>query len=177
MELQNQDTWRFINTFAPWLSAIGTIAAVFLSLYLARQDRKIFLKVSAGHRIIVGHGVEKPYPEYLSICVVNIGHRDAQIINIGWKAGIIRKRYAIQTTINDGMSSDMPVRLRDGDEARYYIPLDKKPDWLEKFRKDMLHPFPRLQVLFLKVQAFTSGGEIFESKIENSLKKKILAES
>ena len=29
LELTRAD-WRFINTFAPWLSAVGTIAAVLL---------------------------------------------------------------------------------------------------------------------------------------------------
>jgi hypothetical protein len=35
----DQDRWNFINSFAPWLSAVGTLAAVFMSLYLAFADR------------------------------------------------------------------------------------------------------------------------------------------
>ena len=89
--------------------------------------------VSAGHRIIVGPGSQEPYPEYLSICIVNIGHRDAQIINIGWKVGIVKKRYAVQSTINDGMSSTIPVRLKDGEEAKFLIPLNKETNWLRDF--------------------------------------------
>lgn len=33
------ETWSFINGFAPWLSAIGTLVAVWTSLYLALADR------------------------------------------------------------------------------------------------------------------------------------------
>jgi len=36
-ELVETETWKFINTFAPWFSAIGTILAVVTSLYSAGQ--------------------------------------------------------------------------------------------------------------------------------------------
>jgi hypothetical protein len=35
----DRETWTFVNSFAPWLSAIGTLAAVITSLYLATADR------------------------------------------------------------------------------------------------------------------------------------------
>jgi hypothetical protein len=174
MDFLSQDVWRFINTFAPWFSAVGTLSAVVLSLYLARRDKNVRLKVSAGHRIIVGPGSQEPYPEYLSIYIVNIGHRDAQIINIGWKVGIFKKRYAVQSAINDGMSSTIPVRLKDGEEAKFLIPLNKETNWLREFGKKMLYPFPWLQAHFIKIQAYTSLGDTFEEKIEKSLRQKIL---
>ena len=34
-------TWQFINSFSSWLSAIGTVAAVIVALYLARRDKRI----------------------------------------------------------------------------------------------------------------------------------------
>jgi hypothetical protein len=46
----DRETWRFINTFAPWLSAVGTLVAVAVSLYLARKSNRIELEVSAGLR-------------------------------------------------------------------------------------------------------------------------------
>ncbi len=169
-----EETWKFINTFAPWFSAIGTISAVILSLYLARRDKNVRLAVSAGHRIIIGPGSSEPYPEYLSIYVVNIGHRDAQLISIGWKIGFFKKRYAVQTTESGGLSSPLPIRLKDGEEAKYLIPLSTKDDWLKEFVDKMLTPFPRLQSRFIRIQAFTSIGKTFESKIEGSLRKKII---
>ncbi len=174
MDLLSQDTWRFINTFAPWLSAIGTILAVLVSLHLARRDRRIRLEVSAGHRIIVTPGVPGPYPEYLSINIVNVGHRDAQITNVGWKVGILKKKYAVQTTIADGISSPIPVRLKDGEEAKYLIPLDERTNWLENFGKDMLRPFPRILGHFVKIQVFTFIGKTFESRIEKNLRVRLV---
>jgi hypothetical protein len=95
--LFDRTTWTFINSFADWLSALGTVSAVILALYLARRDKNVRLEVSAGHRIVVTPGTEGPYPEYLMIRIVNIGHREAQITNIGWKVGLFRRlsRYAV----------------------------------------------------------------------------------
>lgn len=174
MDLLSEETWKFINTFAPWLSALGTLLAVLVSLNLARRDRKIRLEISAGHRIVVTPGVPAPYPEYLSINIVNVGHREAQITNIGWKVGILKKQYAVQTTISDGISSPIPVRLKDGDEAKYLIPLNEQTKWLENFGKDMLSPFPRIRAHFVKVQVFTSIGRTFESHIEKNLRVRLV---
>ncbi len=174
MDWWSQETWRFINTFAPWISALGTISAVMLSLYLARRDKIVRLEVSAGHRLIVTPGAPGPWPEYLSINIVNVGHRDAQITNIGWKVGILRKQHAVQTTINDGMSSPLPVRLRDGEEAKYLIPLNDTTRWLEDFGTKMMTPFPWLQSFFVRVQVFTSISKIFEAPIEKGLRQKLV---
>src|SRR5688572_19989531 len=49
MDAETRKTWEFINTFANWPSAIGTLAAVGVALYLAFRERRISLKLSAGH--------------------------------------------------------------------------------------------------------------------------------
>jgi len=55
--------------------------------------------------MLVTPGVQGPHPEYISIMVVNIGHREAQITGIGWKVGIFKKQHAIQTISNDRLSN------------------------------------------------------------------------
>jgi hypothetical protein len=114
MDFLSQDMWRFINTFAPWFSAVGTLSGIFI------------------------------------------------------------KRYAVQSIINDEMSSTIPVRLKDGEEAKFLISLNKETNWLREFGKKMLYPFPWLQARFIKIQAYTSLGGTFEAKIEKSLRQKIL---
>ena len=98
---------------------------VIVSIYLARRDKNIRLDVSAGHRLLVTPGVKGPHPEYVCIMVVNIGHRCAELTGIGWKVGMFKKRHAVQTTSIDGLSSQLPIRLKDGEEAKYFIKLDK----------------------------------------------------
>ena len=133
--------WRFINSFANWFSALGTIGAVIVALYLARQDKRIRLRVSAGYRNIISPGTECDPRKYLAIRITNIGHRDVQIVGIGWRIGLFRKFYADQLIISDGLSSTLPIKLRDGDEASYFFPLFGNNEWLkEEFIKKMLKP-------------------------------------
>jgi hypothetical protein len=171
----DKETWKFINTFAPWLSAIGTTAAVWVSLYLARQQR-MRLDVSAGHRLIFTPGQKAPHPEYLVIRIVNIGHREAQITNIGWKVGFFKKQrqYAIQVIEADGLSSSLPVWRKYGEQANYYIPLGGESKWLEDFIKDFYAHHPKSRVKHTKIQVSTSLGKTFESTIEKGLQKIIL---
>lgn len=170
------ETWKFINTFAPWLSAIGTLTAVIVSLYLSRSEKPIKLKVRAGHRIMIEQGQKGTRPEYLYISAINTGHRIATITNVGWKMGLWKKQYAIQVVQKDLYSSNLPVKIDDGEEARWFISLDTKDNWLERFARDFLSPHPRWNLYWLRVQIHTSVGKTFESPIEKSLKEKLLNE-
>jgi hypothetical protein len=163
--------WKFINSFAPWLSAIGSLSAVFLALYLSRQDKRVRLDVSVGHRLMITPGQAGPHPEYLAIKIVNIGHREAQISNLTWKTGIFKKSYAVQTTTRDLISSPMPHRIKDGEEASYFIELDSNNDWINIFIKDFLPNFPSLRLWFIRFRVHTSIGKSFSTKLESSFKK------
>ena len=175
MDIWDKETWKFINTFPPWLSAMGTLAVVVVSLYLARRDKKIRLEVSAGHRLMVIPGQKIKPTDWLVLKIVNIGHREAQIINIGWKIGFFKKQHSIQMNFdNAGLSSPIPVRLKDGEVARFYIPLDLESNWINSFIKDYLQPHPKTRSRYIKILAFTSVGDVFKSRIEKGLRKKIL---
>ena len=172
----DKETWQFIITFAPWLSAIGTIVAVFISVYLARRQERMRLEVSAGHRLMITPGQKGPHPEYILIHIVNIGQREVQINNIGWTVGLFKKQrqYAVQVIEPDRLSSPLPVWLRYGEQANYYIPLGKKREWLEGFINDFYKLRPKSRVKHTKIQASTSIGKTFESTIEKVLQKIIL---
>jgi len=170
----NKEFWVFFNTFAPWLSAIGTISAVIVSLYLARRDKTVRLQVSAGHRILVIPGMGGPREEYMVIQVVNIGHREAQITGIGWEVGLFYKEYAMQPVLNDEFSSPLPVRLKDGEEANYYYQLYGDSNWLTNFSHDFLLHSPKKRSKYIKLVVFTSIGKNFKQIIEEGLRKKLV---
>ena len=170
----DRETWVFINTFAPWLAALGTITVVIVTLYFARRDKRIRLEVSAGVRLTVTPGVNEKYPEYLQIRIVNMGHREAQVTSIGWKIGLFKKKLAVQITIKDGLSSDIPVRLKDGEEASYYIPIDDDTEWIQGFANDFLNRNIKFRSRFISVCAYTSVGSSFESRIEKGLRDKLI---
>ena len=173
-KLNDKATWECVNSFANWFSAFGTIAAVWTALHLARRDRQIRLQVYAGHRHIVAPGTDRHLSEHLDVGITNIGYREAQIVNIGWKVGFLRKKYGIQSVIADGISGKIPVRLRDGEETRYLFPMSGDPQWFQDFVRMFLQPHPRIRVHFVWIQAYTSVGTLFESRIEKGLRKKLL---
>jgi hypothetical protein len=79
----DQETWRFINTFAPWLSAAGTVTAVAVSLYLARQDRRVRLSVNASIWILQTLGQED-HEEFITVNVIR-SFREITVTGFGWE--------------------------------------------------------------------------------------------
>lgn len=172
-----QETFQILNTVGTWLAGIGTLSAVIVSLYLARRDSKVKLKVCAGHRVLVTPG-QKATPDYCSIRVTNVGFRPATITGIGWKVGLLKKKYGIQTVHGHPASSNLPVKLDYGDEASYLIGFfgnGTYPNWIDEFPKDFLSNHPRLSAWTIKVQAFTSVGKVFDAKIEKGLRQRLLS--
>ncbi len=175
MDLNTVETWRFINSFAPWLAGIGTLAAVLISLYLAFGRTRVRLRVSAAHRITVWPN--SPNDEIVEIKVVNHGFCDAQITEIVWKVGTFRKRHLLQV-FNfsprylhlDNCSDSLPKRLSHGDQARYIIPFDP---WIGFFQPH-LQPHPWLWTRLLSIQVGTSVGQTRKGSVEKGLKAKIL---
>jgi hypothetical protein len=82
------ETWRFLNTFAPWFSALGTFAAVAITLWLTISRSRPRVKVLAGHRVLTGGG--SLGPDMLLIRIVNTGDRMARITSAGWRKGALR---------------------------------------------------------------------------------------
>ena len=118
-------------------------------------------------------GTKGPYPEYLVISIVNTGNGDVQITNIGWKVGFFKKQmqHAIQVIEPDGMSSTLPIWLRHGEQANYFIPLGVKREWLETFIKDFYKNHQTSRVKYTKIWISTSLGKTLESTIEKGLQK------
>src|SRR3989442_3915635 len=59
--------WTFVNSFASWLSAAATVAAVVTALYLARRGDRIRLRVRCGIRIVIAQGDARGQrPEYVN---------------------------------------------------------------------------------------------------------------
>lgn len=163
--------WDLINSFANWFAAAGSFAAAWVALYLANRAAHPSARVSVGHRIIVGPGYKKPYPEYAVFRIVNTGDRPIRVSQIGWKTGIFRKRFAIQM-FDATQSSPLPVDLTHGQEASWMVPFAAREEpWPEYFAKGLLSPRHRSAVWSLRAQFFTSVGHVFEAKPEESLLK------
>ncbi len=153
--------WTFINTFAGWLSAVGTLLAVIVSLYLSRRDSRIRLHVNVGIRkLFIGTGehVVKKAPDFIVIAVTNVGRRTANVTGLYWKNWLMPRRYFYQMPGEAPLSAQIPAQLGDGDEADFTLPLEKFEATNDpgEFGRWCL-PRPRiLTARFLRMQVRTS---------------------
>lgn len=168
-----QSQWQFINTFADWFSAFATIAAVWLSLWLARKATQPKAKLRCAVVFTIGNGF--PQRDYLSFSVVNTGDRPIRITNIGWKLGLsgltgqAKKRFAVQLLGAEAyMNSPLPVDLAHGETASWYLSIEDIHDgetWVQKFvRKMIAGRWAWLNLMTLRAQAYTSTGHVFSAK-------------
>lgn len=169
MSWPDQDTWRFINSFAPWFSAVGSFLGVATALYLSMAGRRLALHVYA--TVVTMHVARIPDTEdFIGINVVNLGHTEANVTNVAWQLGFPFFRETFLQTGIDSRSSPIPHRLRHGDIANYYIPLNNTYNhWVTKIRTK-LGRFPRLTVFTMKVIVTTSTGKTFKKRIERPLR-------
>lgn len=169
----DSDTWRFINTFAPWFSALGTVSAVIVSLYLARRNRRLDLKVDVSLQTLTEE--RGPSRDYVTISVVNLGGREATITGIGWKIGVFKKRRFAQIPGSSPYSTKTPARLKDGETAMFLMPVQRERDteaWhlpVEDFGN-----FPVLKVYSLKGEVFTSVGKTFSVRADRCIRSLLL---
>ena len=165
--VSNND-WAFINSFAAWFAAIGTIGAVIVSLYLANRRQKARAKVHVGSRIMVEQDAKGPYPEYLMFKIANSGDMPITINQIGWKVGLFKKRAAIQL-VDETLSSKLPIELKHGQEAQWFTPINRvdRP-WIHKFCEDMMMPNYRTSCFTLRAELYSSIGQTFRVKPESN---------
>ena len=160
--------WEMINSFANWFAAAGSLAAAGVALYLASRAAKPSALVTIGHRILLGPGSTKPYPELVLFNIVNTGDRPIRVIQIGWRTGLFRKRYAVQM-YDESQSSPLPIELSHGQEATWMIPLSARDEpWTEYFARDFLLPHYRTALRTLRGRFITSVGHVFEKKPEQN---------
>jgi hypothetical protein len=168
--------WTFINTFAGWLSAVGTLLAVVVSLYFSQRDSRIRLRVNAGIRkLLIGAKVHvvKDAPDFLVIAVTNVGRRTASVTGLCWKNLLIPRSYVYQNPGEAPLSAQIPAKLGDGDEADFTVRIETFEHMNDptEFGRYCL-PRPRiLTARFLRMQVRTSTGKTFSVLVEKELRR------
>lgn len=176
--MMDREAWRFINTFAPWLSAVGTLLAVIVSLRLAARSAKVRLQVSAAIYRMAAPGERfGDAPEYVQIRAVNHGHRDATVQGLMWTYRPLfgKRRTLAQVPPANPYSSALPTKLGFGDAARCLFTLgefkagaDDLLGLLERAR------FPKLAVRRIKAGFYTTTGEEFVRAIDKTVRDELL---
>lgn len=176
----SQEEWKFVNTFAPWLSAIGTLAAVLVSLRLARNKVRVSLTVSVNLKIIyepTRDGYERAKDDYVAIEVVNTGETEATIGNIAWIGRKGWKKVAAVQNLDDGIyaGSKLPTKLKFGEEARYMVRV--KPHWLSQVAPEFIGWPMWWSALQLRCVVWTSVGQSFKVRPSPTIRRLLVAEA
>ena len=92
---------HFLEMVGTWVAGLGTLAAVIVSLRLARRSGPL-LRVSADLRVLIHSGAEPPYPEYVAIDVKNVGERECIVEGVGWLGPRWRKKPNAIQWVSEG---------------------------------------------------------------------------
>ena len=155
----SDETLKVIDALGSWVSGIGTLGAVIISLYLAREAGRIKYRASVGIRRIVQQG-NPNRPEYITVHVTNIGSKPIRVTNFSWKWGVFRRKYALQM-FRTGISADPPVNLEEGQEHTFFIPIQYQDrDWFTEWRKSFENGFwQKWEIASLRGVVHTSVGQ------------------
>jgi len=161
------ECWKFINSFAPWFSASGTLLAVVVSLYIALSSRKISIDISSGV-FDSGNG-----NELLIIKVTNTGFRTVVINHpacIRFQAGRFKKKKNIvigSNYIDQQKTSTFPWRLTEGETAELVVNIkNNNGNWLQNFKKNYL---TGISVNTLKVIVFPNVSKPFKESADSTI--------
>ncbi len=119
MQFFDRETWRFVNSFAPWFAELGTFTAALTALYLAHRHARISLRIEASVELRHESDESDESDEFVSYAimeVVNDGPRDVTITEAYWEFSGDKRIDGV----NLSNSSDaLPARRRDGDAVSF----------------------------------------------------------
>ena len=159
------ETWDVIrnwNSFAPWLSGIGNLVVIIITLWLVRRDK--FIRLLLDTEYVTTSGMEIPA---IRLTVTNVGTRKANIAGIYLKTGRFRKTMHIPLPLQIRQAPVLPKSLDDGDFVHLDLGMEavaiqlksilKETGWLNGGRT--AHGFLRT----VRVGIRASTGKTFEA--------------
>lgn len=151
------------NTVGTWIAAIGTTAAVIASLWLARRGDRLDLHVGCTIEVAI-YGGGAPTRRFIAIRVVNRGNRAVRITAVGWKVGKGKKaRFAVQT-FSDAYSDNCPKTLEHGEEARFFLPIDRESTIAQSLATGFVRDLSERYLSTLRAAVSTSILETVEAR-------------
>lgn len=137
--------WEKVAALGQVAGAIATFAAVCVSLWLARSERRAHVRARAGLRMIFA-GDGSPFEDVISVQVTNHSLRSARISSVGWRTGWMKYgprwlafQHAVQKfdrPISSISSPRPPFDLGPGQEVTFYLspePFKKGGEWRNSF--------------------------------------------
>lgn len=172
----SKEKWEVIGALANWIAAIGTLAAVFLSLHLARSGATPKAKLTAAVTTVFElESVSQS--DFVTIQLVNTGDREIRITGIGWQYGSKKRRRYFGQMFDRNESSPMPIKLAHGDLAFWRFPITSENNWYQRFSSHFEENW-RSDLLSLRCVAISSVGHEFmcipDLKILSSIEDELI---
>ena len=152
MDKESVNIWTILPQ---WLGAIGTISAVIVALYLARRDKLIRCKVKITISVIFD-SLSNNYQKYLSIYITNTGYRSFLLTGFTWQRGSIKKKYYDWIPALNNYSFNIPIKLEDGEQAKFFVTYDSFENKLYPILKVKSKIFSYFLTRFTKIIIHTS---------------------
>ncbi|EIA1794438.1 hypothetical protein [Vibrio harveyi] len=177
--METCNTWECFNSFASWLSAIGTLLVSGIALWLSVRDR--FIRMSNRFSLgVLANGGELNMKVFV-LEFTNIGVRPVTVTNYKWRIPLngSRKSSVITFPQQDprvaAYCSKFPMELTDGKGGNLFHTDDffLNRDEPEKFLypKSKFKAFVR--IYFFKIFICTSVGEDISVKVDRNLRKRL----
>jgi hypothetical protein len=166
-------SWAIVDSIAGAVAAIGTVAAVVVSLLLAGRASTYKAKVWAGVQLLIDVRDTGPAPQYVEFRVTNVGERPFTISQIGWSSYALGRKLCIQL-YDRNLSSKLPVELSHGQQASWMVPYGTQQDpWIRRFADLMLRPQPWVRMLTLRARFMTTTGHTFGVRPNKDLRTEL----
>ncbi len=149
-----------ISTIADVFSALGTVGAVIVALWLASRDGKVRVKVYSGFYEQFIRGASGGHKgSFFGLFATNIGRRPASIGGSVIKVGLFKPDTFLLLFAPNGQNPDLPLSLNDGDQASFLMP---ETQFLSEMKKVSEQSGKRWDRKYIRVGVFTrNGGDAF----------------
>ncbi|MNC51738.1 hypothetical protein D3C75_1010430 [compost metagenome] len=166
---QHIQIWNAIGT---WVAGVATLAAVVVSLHLARRADRVRVRISVGLRLVFA-GDGTPAEEHVGFTIVNLGDRSVTVNAIGWRVGRGKSaRQSIQPLYGQ-YTQHYPKQLTHGEQANFMVSFLVLPSWPKEFATAFVQDLSPKNLRTLRAQIHTSLGQTVQVKPEENLLQRL----
>jgi hypothetical protein len=164
MAIPDCATWECVNSFGNWLSAVGTIAATALALWLALRDRMLHMRATFSTVVTTLARTDTLDNHGFMVEFTNIGARPITVTGHEWQLPFQKHRLLFMPHMDSrsaAITTRLPCELTDGKSGHVFYPYDFFLA-LDGREKALFHPnrfVAYLRIRFFKIRIGTSVGK------------------
>lgn len=171
-------TWECVNSFANWLSAIGTICISGLALWLSVRDRLVNLKATFHLGVVPSSNPDCLDQPVFLLSFTNVGPRPVTVTNHFWEIPFSKGNIFLHPhkDLEVGrLCSKLPLELTDGKEGHacysknFFVKLQDSDKFL--FHKNRYVAW--LRIKFFKIKIVTTIGSRHRVKIARAVREQL----